>query len=211
MTESFRTLDIGFSPEAAVSGAILVQSEFSTTLIFNATTKVGEYYRPVGHGIVTFRNCSITRFGYPNDEARRAIPRTQDLTYDAYEVLESEWDAELGRLNRLAFPNYQRPKRRHFVWLFHDNSFECLAADFSARVSEEPLAAILAEICKPWSNNDATAKAALFTRRRSSGTARGRSRRSPPGTGPAGSGAASSRCSSPSPARDTAAGSRGSA
>lgn len=148
MTESFRPLDIGFSPEAAVSGPILLQSDLSTTLIFNATKKIGGKYASVGHGIVTFKNCSITKFGYPNDDAWRAIPRTKNLTYDAYEVFESEWDNELDRLNRFGFPNYQRRRRRHFVWLFHDSSFECLAEDWSARVSDEPIAAILADICQ---------------------------------------------------------------
>jgi hypothetical protein len=41
MTEVINSLDLGSKPEAAGSGAVLLQSEVSTTLICNAVRKVG--------------------------------------------------------------------------------------------------------------------------------------------------------------------------
>ena len=147
MSETIKLLDLGISPEAGVSDPILIQTDFFTTLLFNSVRKEGERYVPAGRAILNFKNCSITKFGYPNDEARWAIPRTKGLSYDAYEIYDSEWSAELDRLNRLAFPNFQRSGKRHFLILFHDSSFECLAEDVSVILSEDPTNEILGRIC----------------------------------------------------------------
>ncbi len=146
MPDEIRRLDIGCRPEAAVSGPILIQSDFSTTLIFNAKKKIQGMYQIAGLAIVNFKVCSITKFGYPNDEAWSAIPRTRGLSYDFYEVLESSWSKELDELNRHGFPKHQRTNQRHFLALFHDSSFECLAQDLSVEVTYEPLADVLSTL-----------------------------------------------------------------
>lgn len=146
MPEEIRRLNIGCSPEAAVSGPILVQSNFSATLIFNAMKQVEGAYQAAGLAVVSFKACSITKFGYPNDEAWSAIPRTSGLSYDFYEVLNSSWNDELDQLNRHGFPRHQRTKQRHFLALFHDSSFECLAQHLSVELTHEPLANVLSRL-----------------------------------------------------------------
>lgn len=145
MAEEIRVLDVGCAPEAAVSGPILIQSEDFTTLIFNAVKLVGEVYEDAGRAVVRFVGCSITKFGYPNDEAWSAIPRTHGLCYDIHEVFNSEWEEDISRLNRHAFPDFTRQKRRHFLVLFHDSSFECLARDLEVSLSDAPLVELLSQ------------------------------------------------------------------
>lgn len=131
-------LDIGCTPEAAVSGAVLFQTETSTFLTFNAMREAnnGKVVR-AGTAVVEFKHCTITQFGYPNDEAWAGIPRTQGLVYGFYEVLNSEWKTKLTSLNRFAFPNTVESEDRHFLVLFHDSSFECIADDFTVETTYE--------------------------------------------------------------------------
>ena len=143
--EAIVELDIGVTPEAAVSGAVLLQSEVSGYLLFNAmrnTSKPfpagGFYKEDAGIAVVELVLCSITKFGYPNDEAWSHIPRTKGLAYGVFEVQNSAWKAELLRLNRFAFPDTKESNRRHFLFLFHDSSFECIAQELKVQVMPRP-------------------------------------------------------------------------
>jgi hypothetical protein len=144
-TEAIIEVDIGVTPEAAVSGAVLLQSEVSAYLLFNAmrnTSKPspsGGYYKEdAGIAAVQLVLCSITKFGYPNDEAWSQIPRTRNLGYGVFEVQNSAWKAELLRLNKYAFPDTKESNRRHFLFLFHDSSFECIAQELKVQVMPRP-------------------------------------------------------------------------
>ena len=149
-------LELPVTPEAAISGPVLVQTDYLTVLTFNAMretdrpTDWGGYYKEsAGTAIIEFRGLSVTRFGYPNDEVWSKVPRTKDLSYGGYEVLNSSWLEELRQLNRVAFPDINLfAGSRHFLFLFHDSSFECLASDFELQVSEEPYENIFARIQK---------------------------------------------------------------
>ena len=148
-------LNLGYKPEAAVSGAVLVQTECSTFLTFNAMRPTdrmspwGEpYMEEAGTALVEFPSCSITKFGHPNDEAWSGIPRTHGLSYGTYEVLYSTWMEELAELNRHAFPETEGWTGRHFLLLFHDSSFECIAEGIKLEVLEEPYAEVFARIAE---------------------------------------------------------------
>jgi hypothetical protein len=131
-------LDIGCKPDAAVSGPILLQTDNATFLTFNAVRDSGDgKHTSAGTAILEFKVCSSTRFGYPNDEAWAAIPRTKHLGYGVYEVQNSEWKSEIAQLNRHAFPETKEWHGRHFLILFHDSSFECIADGFEVEVTHE--------------------------------------------------------------------------
>ena len=105
----------------------------------------GSYEEDAGLAIVELVWCSITKFGYPNDEAWSHIPRTRGLAYGVFEVLNSSWIAELTRLNRFGFPNTPEPtNKRHFMFLFHDSSFECIARELRVEVLQEKFSAAFA-------------------------------------------------------------------
>ncbi len=146
-------LHLGVTPGAAISGAVLVQTEISTFLTFNAmqtTNRLspgGGYYRKdAGTAVVEFTICTATKFGYPNDEAWGSIPRTKGLSYGIFEVENSEWKLKLAHLNRYAFPKTKEWGGRHFLFLFHDSSFECIARDMKLEVTTEPYAEVLQKI-----------------------------------------------------------------
>jgi hypothetical protein len=139
-------LDLGISPEAAVSGAVCLQTERGTFLTFNAMKPTdrmspfdGPYMEEAGTAIVEFKRCLIARFGYPNDEARWGIPRFKNVSYGIYEVRNSTWIREVIEMNRYQFPNTtDHYVAKHFLFAFHDDTFECLADDMKLEVVKEP-------------------------------------------------------------------------
>ena len=76
--------------------------------------------------------------GPPNDEAFAGHPlASRGLhPYGALEVRRSSWVRALERMNRV-HPHH-RPERyarlRHFVFAFHDSTFECIAEDYTVSV-----------------------------------------------------------------------------
>jgi hypothetical protein len=146
MTDEIVELDLGVRPEAAVSGAVCLQTEARTFLTFNAMRPTdrmspygGPYLEDAGTAVVEFKRCIVSRFGYPNDEARWGIPQYKDVSYGIYEVLNSTWIKEVVRLNRYRFPETTDDYvGRHFLFAFHDDTFECLADDLSLEVVKEP-------------------------------------------------------------------------
>src|SRR5690349_20064435 len=123
-------LDLGYKPEAAVSGAVLLATEYSTVLAFNATEMAQDgQFLPAGYAIIEFLGCQITKFGYPNDEALSGHPLYPRLkgAYGIYEVLNSSWLTQLEQQNRAPFSDSGKWNARHFLITFHDSTFECLA------------------------------------------------------------------------------------
>lgn len=130
-------LDLGVYPEAAVSGGILVQTETKCYLLFNASGPAIDNRIP--QAIVEF-DCPLkTQFGLPNDESLKGhhLSNFGLEAYDAFEVINSRWSAEELRKNQVAFPDYKF-RTRHFIFTFHDSSFECLANDLNVTVDTRP-------------------------------------------------------------------------
>jgi hypothetical protein len=59
------------------------------------------------------------------------------LPYAINEVIDSRWDRELTRQNRVKFPNTPDSTARHFIVTFHDSTFECIAGDLKASLSDD--------------------------------------------------------------------------
>jgi hypothetical protein len=138
-------IDLGVTPEAAISGAVLLQTEKRAFLTFNAVRDTAEpfpdggfYAERAGTAIIELVDCTITKFGYPNDEAWSGIPLTKDCSYGVFEVRNSPWKQELIRLNQFSFPETRDWDDRHFIFLFHDSSFECIASGLRLELSDEP-------------------------------------------------------------------------
>jgi hypothetical protein len=154
MPEVVVELDLGIRPEAAVSGAVCLQTEVGTFLTFNAmrpTNRMsphgGPYLENAGTAVVEFKRCLVSRFGYPNDEARWGIPQYKDVSYGIYEVKDSTWIKEVVRLNRYRFPETKDDYVcRHLLFAFHDDTFECLADDLTLDVVNEPYHVIFERI-----------------------------------------------------------------
>lgn len=101
---------------------------------------------------VRFDGAMAHMFGPPNDEALTGHPlHSRGLQpYGAYEVTESSWIRGLERMN--AVHPYHRPQRfaafRHFVFAFHDSTFECIATGLKAETRSGPLRAVIGELAR---------------------------------------------------------------
>ena len=85
--------------------------------------------------ILKFNNPFVHMFGMPNDEAFSGHPLSSRglSSYAAFEIRNSSWIRQLERMNSV-HPRHV-PSRflsnKHFVFAFHDSTFECVAASFA--------------------------------------------------------------------------------
>lgn len=95
----------------------------------------GEYETDEASLLVEFRLWRAHMFGPPNDEAIRGHPLADRgvRPYGVFEVKNSSWIRGLERMNRVH--RLHRPEQfqdlRHFIFTFHDSTFECVAPDFT--------------------------------------------------------------------------------
>lgn len=117
----------------------------------------GTYVRLVGPdtpgesiALVRFTRYRAYMFGPPNDEAFSGHPlASRGLSpYSAVEVHHSSWIRRLERMN--AVHPMHRPglfeDYRHFIFAFHDSTFECVAKDFSVTLHEGTMTSLLPEM-----------------------------------------------------------------
>ena len=77
-------------------------------------------------------------FGPPNDEAIEGHPlASQGLSiYSVNEVANSSWIHSLERMNSVH--PYHRPEKfakyRHYIFVFQDSTFECVASGFEFKI-----------------------------------------------------------------------------
>jgi len=74
-------------------------------------------------------------FGAPNNEAFEGHPlATRGLRpYGAFRIADSSWVRQLERMNSV-HPNHNSNRfdaLKHFVFAFHDSTFECVAESFT--------------------------------------------------------------------------------
>ena len=109
-----------------------------------------EKSRPLA--LVEFPLCTAAKLGSPNDEVFDGHPlygRGMD-DYTAQRVMNSHWLAEIEAINKVHHcynPAFWR-ERNHYVFWFHDTTFECIATSFTVGVYRESMAAMLARMCQ---------------------------------------------------------------
>ena len=102
-------------------------------------------------GIVEFKRCMATRMGTPNDEVFHGHPLSGKglEAYKAQQVINSEWIKSLQAINGVHNdynPDFWR-RLQHYVFWFHDSSFECVAESFDVWTSENSIRKQLAILC----------------------------------------------------------------
>jgi hypothetical protein len=99
--------------------------------------------------LVRFQMPQSHMFGSPNDEASPGHPLAQRglEPYSVAEVKNSSWIRALKHMNS-AHPRH-RPdasqSMRHFIFAFHDNTFECVADGFHLSTHRGSVAEVLRE------------------------------------------------------------------
>jgi hypothetical protein len=100
--------------------------------------------------LVTFKHCASAKLGHPNDEAQCGHPLAgRGLeSYRAQIVKNSPWLKEVAKTNS-AHPG-DRPDMwtslNHYVFWFHDSTFECLAKSYEVEVSSETMPNLLRRV-----------------------------------------------------------------
>lgn len=152
-------LDTAPRPDVGAPLPALVSDELNLYLAYIASEPDpgwdGTYARVVtpespGEPIatVTFESPYSHFFGPPNDEAFHGHPlESRGLRpYSISEIVGSSWVHALERMNSV-HPNH-RPehfdKYRHFVFAFHDSTFECVAEGFQVRIDRGSMRSALA-------------------------------------------------------------------
>jgi hypothetical protein len=105
--------------------------------------------------VIQFQRPYAHMFGPPNDEAFSGHPlanRGLD-PYAVFEVRHSSWIRQLERMNsvhRQHAPEWFLEDKKHFIFTFHDSTFECIAAGFDVQLCRGSMSSALQEMTKLW-------------------------------------------------------------
>ena len=97
--------------------------------------------------LIGFHGAYAHMFGPPNDEAISGHPLANRglQPYGAYEVQSSSWLHQLELMNSV-HPQHQ-PRHfsqyRHFIFTFHDSTFECIAKGFAVSTARGTVWSVL--------------------------------------------------------------------
>ncbi len=127
---SIERVDSTLLCDAGVTSPVVFAGERNTYLKFNLASDDDI-------GIIRFEHCIVSKLGYPNDEALPGHSLYQfGLThYELQLVINSPWLRELNLANEISFPESlgHLDGYKHFIFPFHDSTFECLADSFQER------------------------------------------------------------------------------
>jgi hypothetical protein len=163
--EKDKVIELKDVPQSSVGAPlpIVLSSEYKTLLAYlledmtenwdGTTIRIVDFEtRDEQIAIIEFNSCGDLMFGSPNDEAFEGHPlESRGLhPYGVFEIENSSWLRQLERMNsvheRHNPENYA--KYKHFVFAFHDSTFECIAISFEISIHEGSLESILPEMQK---------------------------------------------------------------
>ena len=137
--------ELGCEPSPSVPAETLLQDGWETFLLFFAVRRVStgsRRFEDLGVAVMRCDGCSMSRFGYPNDEGLPEHPLYNrgmaDCSSSVMEVLYSSWAQEMslqqrasaGRIwgaRQMPIPTTSPQILRHFIVALKEATFECLA------------------------------------------------------------------------------------
>ncbi len=104
--------------------------------------------QPEPLGLVEFDFCTAAKLGAPNDEVFKGHPLNGKglEAYEAQRVVNSRWLKELETINsvhRMYSPEHWRDYN-HYIFWFHDSTFECVARSYKVETHRTSMKALLA-------------------------------------------------------------------
>lgn len=138
--------DIGCEPSPSVPAEMLIQTGWSTFLLFFAVSKTVD---ETGHladlrvAVLECTNCATAKFGYPNDEGLPEHPLYKyglnDHRTSIMEVVDSPWVKEIQDQRQasaariwgargMSWKPDNRPQLKHFIIPLKEQTFECVAS-----------------------------------------------------------------------------------
>jgi hypothetical protein len=125
----------------------LMVNDYRAFLAFHLKSSGDEHL-----ALVQFEQCASAKLGTPNDEVHNGHPlEGKGLeAYTAQRVVNSRWLKELESINSVH--DGYRPEswqaRHHYVFWFHDSTFECVAGSYTVethRMSMKELLGLMVE------------------------------------------------------------------
>lgn len=106
--------------------------------------------QPESLALVEFKDCRSAKLGAPNDEVFHGHPLHGKgmEPYSAQRVVNSAWLRELEKINSV-HSRYRPALWRdlnHYVFWFHDTTFECIAASFRVETYRESMKSMLSRM-----------------------------------------------------------------
>ncbi|RYX80894.1 hypothetical protein EON83_26490 [bacterium] len=105
--------------------------------------------------VVEFKHCMSHRMGTPNEDVHKGHPlfgKGLD-SYTAQIVHNSRWLTELETINKVH--RYYRESvwqnLTHYIFWFHDGTFECIAESYKVELVQDTLANLLTKVCANFS------------------------------------------------------------
>lgn len=102
--------------------------------------------------VIKFNNYLSFMFGMPNDEALDGHPLyLRGLSpYAAHKIENSSWLRKLERMNSVHERHNPESfeKYKHFIFVFHDSTFECIAESFEVSIHEGSIESVANEMQK---------------------------------------------------------------
>ena len=123
-------------PDAGAPSPAVVADEHTLQLAY--ICRLSEPEETGGIALVRFTGRYSHMFGFPNDETLQGHPLfDRGLSYyRVFRVEDSSWVRRLERINSVH--HRHDPARfeqlNHFIFTFHDSTFECVAREFECEV-----------------------------------------------------------------------------
>jgi hypothetical protein len=100
--------------------------------------------------VVEFTGCLSAKLGWPNEDHVALPLDSRGMEgYTAQKVENSRWLAELKAMGGVRSPPYPDHWRdlAHFVFWFHDSTFECIARSYSLELVRGSMADLAVDVC----------------------------------------------------------------
>lgn len=102
--------------------------------------------------VVEFHRCSSAKMGTPNDEVFEGHPLNGKglEAYTAQVVRNSRWLASLQAINSVhsQYDPARWKDQKHFVFWFHDSTFECVAESYKVELFTGIMSELLSEVSR---------------------------------------------------------------
>jgi hypothetical protein len=98
--------------------------------------------------LVEFNRPRVHMFGPPDDETFRSHPLADRGLgpYEVFEVLDSSWIRQLARMNKQSPQWSPYDGMHHFIFAFHDSTFECIAKSLVVNLREGTVRDVMFEM-----------------------------------------------------------------
>lgn len=152
MAEYAETIDFPVVWDTGAPMPHLLTNGYRTILLFYLRDDYSESMETESVALVEFHRCISAKLGDPNEEIFHGhrLHGSGLEPYSAQIVRNSKWIQELEGINKVHSqydPELWR-SLNHYIFWFHDDTFECVAKSYEVEVFQKSLADVLGEAAR---------------------------------------------------------------